>query len=436
MSFRAAPAPDLLALVQEAEALDRSDPAPSRNAFVFPAAKAPGTSETEVAYFAGNSLGLRPKSAAAAVEEVLSSWSTRAVAGHFSGKHPWSHLADSLAEPMSRIVGAHTGEIVVMNTLTVNLHLMMAAFYRPTGTRTKIVIEAGAFPSDDYAVTSQARLHGLDPADTIVRVAPRAGESLLRTEDILLTLDSLGDTVAVAVLPGINFRTGQLFDIPGLTAAVRGHGAVAVWDLAHAAGNVPLRLHDWNVDAAVWCTYKYLNSGPGAIGGAFIHDRHVNRTDLVRLTGWWGNNPDTRFAMSQDIDLAASAPGWQISNPPILAMAPIRASLEIFDAAGGMDALRERSLRLTAYLESLIGRLAVTHPVSILTPRNPAERGAQLSVLIDNAAQVTEQLIREFDVVPDERPPNIVRFAPAPLYSSYRDCWRAAVALSAVVPGS
>ena len=343
-------------------------------------------------------------------------------------------MAEKLAGPMARIIGAHSSEVVVMNTLTINLHVLMAAFYSPSGSRTKIVIEAGAFPSDDYAVVSQARLHGLDPGETVVRLAPRPGEHLLRTDDIVARLDELGDSVAVVLLPGVNFRTGQWLDIPTITAVTQRNGAYALWDLAHAAGNVPLEMHDWNVDAAAWCTYKYLNSGPGAIGGAFIHERHVNRTDLVRLTGWWSNDPGTRFAMTQDIDLAVDGAGWQISNPPILSLVPIRSSLEIFDAAGGMTALRARSQRLTAYLESLVDTLATSHQLSIVTPRNPAERGAQLSLLIDNAVHVTEQLISGFDVVPDERPPNIVRFAPIPLYNSYEDCWRAANALAAVVP--
>jgi kynureninase len=415
-------------------AFDASDPAPYRDLFVFPEAVAPDTGYESAAYFAGNSLGLLPRSAKHAVAEVFDSWSHRAVAGHFTGEHPWSQMAEKLAEPMARIVGAHSSEVVVMNTLTINLHVLMAAFYRPAESRTKIVIEAGAFPSDDYAVVSQARLHGLDPEATVVRLSPRPGEHLLRTDDIIATLDELGDTVAVVLLPGINFRTGQWLDIPAITAATQRNGAYALWDLAHAAGNVPLAMHDWNVDAAAWCTYKYLNSGPGAIGGAFIHQRHVNRTDLVRLTGWWGNDPRTRFAMTQDIDLAVDGGGWQISNPPILSLVPIRSSLEVFDAAGGMEHLRARSLRLTAYLESLIDGLTATHQLSIVTPRNPAERGAQLSLLIENAVHVTEQLISEFDVVPDERPPNIVRFAPIPLYSSYEDCWRAANALAAVVP--
>ena len=413
---------------------DASDPAPFRSSFIIPDAVAPGRTHPSAAYFAGNSLGLLPRSAKGAVAEVLDSWANRAVAGHFTGQHPWSQVAEELAGPMARIIGAHTTEVVVMNTLTINLHVLMAAFYRPSGSRTKIVIEAGAFPSDDYAVVSQARLHGLDPGETVVRVGPRPGEHLLHTEDIVAKLNELGDSVAVVLLPGVNFRTGQWLDIQTITAAAQRNGAYALWDLAHAAGNVPLEMHDWNVDAAAWCTYKYLNAGPGAIGGAFVHERHVNRTDIVRLTGWWGNDPATRFAMTQDIDLAVDGAGWQISNPPILSLVPIRSSLEIFDAAGGMTALRARSQRLTAYLESLVDTLATTHRLSIVTPRNPAERGAQLSLLIDNAVHVTEQLISGFDVVPDERPPNIVRFAPIPLYNSYEDCWRAANALAAVVP--
>lgn len=432
MSFL--PNPDLVALEAEATALDGSDPAGFRDSFIVPRANVTGTGEAEVAYFAGNSLGLQPKSAVVAINEVLASWATRVVAGHFTGEYPWSQMAEKLADPMARILGAHSNEVIVMNTLTINLHVLLAAFYRPTGTRTKIVIESGAFPSDDYAVASQARLHGLDPNDTIVRVSPRAGEHLLRTEDILRTLSELNDSVAVVLLPGVNFRTGQFLDIPTITAETQRIGAYAIWDLAHAAGNVPLDLHAWNVDAAAWCNYKYLNAGPGAIGGAFIHDRHVNRTDLVRLTGWWGNDPATRFAMAQDVEFADAAPGWQTSNPPILSLVPIRSALEQFDAAGGVSALRKRSIRLTGYFESLVDRLMPTHSLSIITPRSPAERGAQLSLLIDDAVHITERLISEFDVVPDERPPNIVRFAPIPLYSSYRDCWRAACALAAVVP--
>jgi kynureninase len=431
--MKAVAAPEFLSLRDEAIQHDSVDPAPMRDSFVFPAAQSPTATDAEVAYFAGNSLGLLPRTTPAVLDEVLNSWSTRAVAGHFTGEHPWSSMAESLAEPMARIVGAHTSEIVLMNTLTVNIHVLLAAFYRPTGNRTKIVIEAGAFPSDDYAVASQIQLHRLDPTENIVRLSPRPGEALLRTADIIATLRELGDTVAVVLLPGINFRTGQLLDVATITIAAHDIGAFALWDFAHAAGNVPLHLHDWKVDGAVWCTYKYLNAGPGAVGAAFIHDQHVNRTDLVRLTGWWGNNPDTRFSMTQDIEFALDAHGWQISNPPIFSLAPIRSALQVFDDAGGIAPLRQRSVRLTSYLESLVDQLALSYCVDIVTPRSVDERGAQLSLLISDAVAVTHQLISGFDVVPDERPPNIVRFAPIPLYTSYYDCWRAACALSAVL---
>ena len=417
----------------DARARDAADPAPMRSRFELPGAHA-GRAYDHVAYFAGNSRGLLPRASRGAVEEVMTSWSQHAVGGHFSGSRVWSTMVEALSEPMAELVGAHSDEVVVMNTLTINLHMLMSAFYRPSGPRTKIVIEAGAFPSDDYAVASQAQHHGLDPDDVIIRLTPRPGEALLRTEDVLATLRAGGDTVALVLIGGINFRTGQLFDIPAITEEAHRLGAYVLWDLAHAAGNVPLSLHKWNVDAAAWCTYKYMNSGPGAIGAAFIHRKHVDRSDLVRLSGWWGNASATRFEMTQEIQRGAGALGWQASNPPILSLAPIRTSLDIFTEAGGMAVLRERSLRLTGYLEGLLDGLSRTHQLSQLTPRTTADRGAQLSVLVDDARLRTEQLIEEHDVIPDERPPNIIRFAPIPLYSSYEDCWRAAVALEAVVP--
>jgi kynureninase len=413
--------------VDEANVLagDMDDPAIFRDRFVMPR-----WSGGEVAYFAGNSLGLQPKATADVVDEVMRSWAERGVSGHFTGEQPWSKIAESLAGSMAGVVGAHAREVVLMNTLTVNLHLLMVAFYRPTADRFKVVIESGAFPSDDYVVASQVRLHGFDPSKVIVRVAPRPGEQLLRTEDIIAALD---DSVAVVLLPGINFRSGQLFDMKTITTAVHDCGAFALWDLAHAAGNVELALHHWDVDGAAWCTYKYLNSGPGAVAAMFVHDRHVNNPDLIRLNGWWGNNPDTRFAMAQEIDFAKGAGGWQISNPPILALAPIRAALAIVEEAGGMSELRQRSLRLTSYLESLVDSLVPRYDVSILTPRSANERGAQLSLVIEDADVVTARLVNEFGVVPDDRPPNIIRFAPCPLYSTYADCDRAAAALASVL---
>ncbi len=424
---------DLTSLRAEAAELDRTDPAPMRDRFeLLPAQAATGFPTR--AYFAGNSLGLLPSATRDALDEVLGSWSTRAVEGHFRGDHPWTTLVERMAVPMARIVGAQPHETIVSNTLTVNVHLLLLAFYRPAGRRTVLLTEQGAFPSDGYAAASQARLHGLDPADAVVKLAPRDGEHLLRTDDVLATIERQGDTLACVLLPGVAFRTGQLLDMPAITAAAHAMGANVVWDLAHAAGNVPLALHDWDADGAAWCTYKYLNSGPGAAAGLFVHERHVHRTDLVRLDGWWGNAPDTRFEMRDEIDRGAGALGWQISCPPVLAMAPVAASLAVFDEAGGMAVLRARSVRLTAYLERVLDAVALERAMGVATSRDPAERGAQLSVVVDDAKGVADALIERHDVVPDERPPNIVRFAPTPLYSTYEECWRAGAALAAVLP--
>lgn len=424
---------DLQALRDEAAKLDVSDPAPMRDRFEFPRAQQPSEFLTR-AYFAGNSLGLLPRSTRAVLIEVVDSWSSRAVEGHFTGNHAWTGLTEKLSAPMARIVGAQPNETIVANTLTVNIHLLLLAFYRPTGSRTILLTEEGPFPSDGYAAASHARMHGLDPQEHVVEIGARTGEHLLRTDDLVATITSLGERLACILLPGIAFRTGQLLDVPAISAAAHAVGANVIWDMAHAAGNVPLHLHDWNVDGAAWCTYKYLNSGPGAAGAMFIHERHVDRTDLVRLDGWWGNAAETRFAMTDDIDRGAGALGWQISNPPILSVAPIESSLELFDAAGGMEVLRERSLRLTAYLERAFLDVGREFELEIITSKRPEQRGAQLSVLVHDAKLVADQLIDHHDVLPDERPPNIVRFAPTPLYSTYEDCWRAAAALASVLP--
>jgi kynureninase len=320
-------------------------------------------------------------------------------------------------------------EVVAMNSLTVNLHLMMATFYRPAGERTRIVIEDTAFPSDSYAVRSQAVHHGLDPDTTVVRLKPRPGEEHLRTEDIVAYLERDGRQVALLLLGGVNYLTGQLMDMQAVTKAGRAAGAVVGWDLAHAAGNVPLRLHDWDVDFAAWCTYKYLNSGPGAVAGCFVHERHVRDPALSRLSGWWGTDPATRFRMEPRIDPPASADAWQLSNPPILALAPVLASLEIFDRAG-MDALRARSERLTAYLA---GRLAPIAGLEVVTSADPGARGCQLSLRVPDAAGLTGRLAVSAGVIADAREPEIVRLAPVPLYSTFHDCHRAAVALAAAL---
>jgi kynureninase len=409
--------------------LDASDAAPARDRFEQPPFASPDFDTC--AYFAGNSLGLLSTPARDAVNEVLTSWSTRAVHGHFEGPYPWQDEAARIAGPLASIVGASAHEVVAMNTLTINLHLLLAALYIPTAERSLIAIEGGAFPSDDYAVASQVAWHGLDPS-TLMRLDPSDSNGLFTTSSLIDQIRAHGASLAAVVLGAINFRTGQLLDVAAITAAAHEVGALAIWDLAHAVGNVEMRLHDWDVDAAIWCNYKYLNSGPGAVGGAFIHERFASRSDLPRLNGWYGNNPATRFAMYTDIDLDAGASGWQVSNPPAIALAPVRASVEMFSDVG-FASLQARSKRLTAYLESLFDSVCDTHQMTQLTPRSTHERGAQLSMLIENAPAVAAALAKS-GVVADERPPNIVRFAPIPLYTSYVDCWRAADALTQVLP--
>lgn len=387
----------------------------------------------EIAYLAGNSLGLMPKTVPDALDDVLDNWTSRAVEGHLEGDYPWLPYHETMRETAARLVGACPGEAVVMNSLTVNLHLMMVSFYRPTPQRHRIVIEAGAFPSDDYAVASQAAYHGYDPATAVVRLGPRPGERCLRTEDVATFLAEEGDSVALVLLAGVNFRTGQLFDMPAITAAAHAAGCVVGWDLAHAAGNVPLRLHDWGVDFAVWCSYKYLNSGPGSAAGCFVHERHGADDSLPRFAGWWGNDPSTRFRMHEAFSPRRGAEGWQLSNPPILAMAPVRASLDVFDAVG-MEQLRERSMALTGFLERLVDAVAEQRRIAVVTPRDPGQRGAQLSFEVDDADAVASALRAGYGVVADTRPPNIVRLAPTPLYNTFDDCRRAAAALAAVLP--
>jgi kynureninase len=378
----------------------------------------------EMAYFAGNSLGLQPKATRDELLADVDAWARLGVEGHLEGGRPWLPYHALLTEPAARLVGALPSETVVMNSLTVNLHLLLVSFYRPAGRRTRIVIEDSAFPSDSYAVRSQVRFHGLDPADAVVRLTPRPGEDTLRTEDLVFD-----DTVALVLLGGVNYLTGQLMDMPAITAAGHAAGAVVGWDLAHAAGNVPLALHDWDVDFAAWCSYKYLNSGPGALAGAFVHTRH-HGTALPRFEGWWSTEETTRFEMAPESRPPATVEAWQVSNPPIFSMGPVRTSLEIFDKVG-MPALRERSIRLTGYLESLLSSVAL----QIVTPRDPAQRGAQLSVRVPHGAgELSRRLRDSYGVIADAREPDVIRLAPVPLYSSYHDCWRAAAALSELYP--
>ncbi|MFB6396919.1 kynureninase [Polymorphospora lycopeni] len=415
---------------EDAYRRDAADPG-HRELFHVPPAD--GGRYAEVAYFAGNSLGLQPRATVPDLLDDLGDWARLGVEGHLEAGRPWLPYHEFLTGTAARLVGALPSEAVVMNSLTVNLHLLMVSFYRPSGIRTRIVIEDTAFPSDSYAVRSQAVFHGLDPDKTVVRLRPRPGEENLRTEDVLAYLRDEGDRVALVLLGGVNYLTGDLMDIETITAAGRAAGAVVGWDLAHAAGNVPLKLHDWGVDFAAWCSYKYLNSGPGALAGAFVHERH-HGADLPRFEGWWSTEPATRFEMTPVSRPPATADAWQISNPPIYAMGPVRTSLEIFDRVG-MPALRERSLRLTGYLEELLDEVTANRPLTVITPRDPARRGCQLSVRIGDgsASDLTRRLRHEHGVIADAREPDVVRFAPVPLYSTYHDCWRAAQALAATV---
>ncbi|MDP9258968.1 MAG: kynureninase [Actinomycetota bacterium] len=411
-------------------ARDAADPSRRADFRIPPRAAADGG---EWAYFAGNSLGLQPRGAAEAVGEELETWATLGVEAWFEGAEPWLTSADGLRGSLASLVGAGVGEVVAMNTLTVNLHLLMATFYRPSPERFRIVIEDAAFPSDSHAVASQASHHGYDPDTAVVRLRPRAGEAALRSEDIAGELERLRGSVALVLLGGISYLTGALVDIPAVTAAGHDIGAVVGWDLAHAAGNVPLDLHGWDVDWAAWCHYKYVNAGPGGPAGAFVHERHGSDASLPRLAGWWGNDPATRFRMEPGFVPRAGAVGWQVSTPPVIAFAPLRASLALFDAVG-MPALRERSLRLTGYLESLLDVIVAERRVEILTPRDPALRGCQLSLAVSDARTLAGRLRAEHGVICDVREPDVIRLAPVPLYSSYHDCWRAATALREHLP--
>ncbi|TDC66399.1 kynureninase [Micromonospora sp. KC207] len=421
----------MTAAESEAHRLDKADPG-HRHLFHVPPAD--GGRYPQAAYLAGNSLGLQPRATRAELLADLDAWGRLGVEGHLEAERPWLAYHELLTGPVARLVGARPTEAVVMNSLTVNLHLLMVSFYRPAGRRTRIVIEDSAFPSDSYAVRSQARFHGLDPDATVLRLRPRPGEDALRTADVVDLLAAEGDTIALALLGGVNYLTGELLDIPAITAAGRAAGAVVGWDLAHAAGNVPLALHDWGVDFAAWCSYKYLNSGPGALAGVFVHERHLGRPDLPRFEGWWSTEAATRFEMAPTSRPPATVEAWQVSNPPILAMGPVRTSLELFDAVG-MPALRERSVRLTGYLERLLDEVTTDRPLRVVTPRDPARRGCQLSVRIEtgSAGELTKRLRHEHGVIADAREPDVVRFAPVPLYSTYHDCWRVADALAATV---
>lgn len=399
-----------------AEQMDQLDPLRKyRNDFYFPK----HNNGKEAIYLCGNSLGLQPKSAKSHIVAVLDDWRELGVKGHFEGDNPFTTYHEDLGAKMAKIVGAQKDEVVAMNSLTVNLHFMMVSFYNPTETRFKVLIEKNAFPSDQYAVKSQIEFHGFSPEEALVEIEPRDGEDLIRTEDILDLISNSGQEIALIMIGGLNYYTGQAFDMEKITKAGHDMGCLVGFDLAHGAGNLELNLHDWGVDFAVWCTYKYMNSGPGGIAGCFVHERHLKRNDLKRFAGWWGHDKATRFLMDDTFAPIPSAEGWQMSNETVLSMAALKASLEIFDEVG-MKALIEKSRLLTAYLEYLIESLD-TNRIQIITPKKATSRGAQLSIRVLNSDRSLFEIISDKGVIADWREPDVIRIAPTPLYNNYSD---------------
>lgn len=376
----------------------------------------------EVLYFTGNSLGLQPKTVRGHIEQELNDWQTLGVEGHFRAKNPWMPYHESVTNSLAKIVGAKPGEVVAMNSLTVNLHLLMVSFYRPTRKRHKIIIEAGAFPSDQYAVQSQIKFHGFAVKDSLIELKPQDGETVLRTEDILRTIEENGDEIALILLGGVNYYTGQKFDFQKIVKIGHKIGAVVGFDLAHAAGNVELRLHDWNADFAAWCSYKYLNAGPGGIAGVFVHERHAANLELPRFAGWWGHDKKTRFLMPPEFVPIQGAEGWQLSNPPIFQLAALKASLDVFEEAG-MNNLVEKSKKLTGFLEFLLDEIRDDR-ISVITPNNSDDRGCQLSIRVKDADKSLFDVVTAKSVVADWREPEVIRVAPVPLYNSFTDVYK------------
>jgi kynureninase len=399
-------------------AMDERDPLKQfRERFLFPKHAA-----ADCVYLCGHSLGLQPKTAAACVEQELKDWADLGVEGHFRAKHPWMPYHRLLTELTAELVGAKPLEVVVMNSLTLNLHLMMVSFYRPTVKRHRIVVERGAFPSDQYAVKSQIRFHGFDPETALIELTPRPGEFCLREEDIDSLIEEQGEELALILLGGVNYGTGQAFDMARITRSGHARGCVVGFDLAHAAGNLRLALHEWAPDFAVWCSYKYLNGGPGCIAGCFVHERHARAWDLPRFAGWWGHDEQSRFEMGPHFQPMSGADGWQLSNPSIFSLAVLRASMDIFHEAG-MERLRAKSVSLTAYLEFLLGRKPSPR-FSIITPREKERRGAQISIRIPHHGRMLCTRLTEEGIVGDWREPDLFRVAPVPLYNSYQDVFR------------
>ncbi len=401
-----------------AQSLDREDPlAKYRDAFYFP--KVNGK---EVIYFTGNSLGLQPKRSANFVDEVMKDWKELAVEGHFYAEKPWWDYHERLAAPLAKVVGAKTEEVSVMNTLTVNLHLLLVSFYRPTKKRYKILCEEKAFPSDQYMFQSQVKVHGLDPSTTIVEVKKREGEHHWRTEDVLAKIDEIGDELALVLIGGVNYYNGQVFDMETITKAGKEAGAYVGWDLAHGAGNIELKLNAWGVDFAAWCSYKYMNSGPGNASGIYVNEQYLDRNDIPRFEGWWGTKKETRFLMKPEFEPMENADAWQISNASILSVAPYLASLELFEEVG-MTALIEKRNRIVSYLEFVLGEIdkEVESTFEIITPK---DRGCQLSVFLHGEGRPLFDYLMKNGVITDWREPNVIRLAPAPFYCSYEDMYR------------
>ena len=420
-----------------AEKLDKNDSLSHfRDKFWIPTLKSVlgkdnSSNEEEVVYFCGNSLGLQPKTTKSYIEQELEDWKNLGVEGHFHSKNPWLFYHKLLTNQTAKLVGAKPVEVVVMNNLTVNLHLLMVSFYRPTQKRFKILMEGGAFPSDQYAVESQVKFHGFSPQDSIVEMIPRKnkkeeGEEILRTEDITKKIEELGEELALVMFGGVNYYTGQFFNLEAITEAAHKVGAAAGFDLAHAAGNVPLKLNEWKVDFAAWCSYKYLNSGAGGTSGVFINEKYANDSSLPRFAGWWGHDEKSRFKMKKGFIPMLGAEGWQLSNAQILPMAAHKASLDIFEEAG-FENLRQKSEQLTAYMEFLIESFnsqQLKIKIKSITPKNKSERGCQLSLVFDKEGKKYHDILTQKGVISDWREPNVIRIAPVPLYNSFMDCYR------------
>ena len=414
-----------------AQQLDKDDPLKDfRNRFIIPSVNG-----KEQIYFLGNSLGLQPKNAKEEVDKIFNQWAAYGVEGFFKGDDPWINYHNQLIQPLSKIVGALPHEISVMNQLTVNLHLMMVSFYQPKGKRNKIICEAKAFPSDQYMFETHVKHYGLDPADVIIEIHPRKGEQTTRLEDILQTIEQYKDELALVLWGGVNYYTGQLFDMQTITAAAQKAGAKVGFDLAHAAGNVPLQLHNWNVDFACWCSYKYLNAGPGAVASVFIHERHHNDVNIPRYAGWWGYDKVTRFKMEKGFKPMPGAEGWQLSTPSYPMYALHKASLEIFEAAG-WEALCKKQFQLTAYLWFLLNEVNRTTKqpiIEFITPQNEQERGCQVSMLMLQRGREIFDALSTAGVMVDWREPNVIRLAPVPLYNTYEELWQFADILKEVI---